>query len=152
MNLHAGHFLKVLFLLLILGIGLVMSDGPPKVYVYKVWVTASRPLTTVEAPAEGAIIVAVGADKRVILNGKEQFGMTENCERLTARLQQLFQERAARHHYRPSLNDCADGCVNRAVVLKAARSLSYREVAQVIEAVKGSRADPVILQIDGLEP
>ena len=42
--------------------------------------------------------------------------------------------------------------IERTVFVKAPRSISYGEVARVIDAVKGAGANPVGLQIDELEP
>jgi biopolymer transport protein ExbD len=40
--------------------------------------------------------------------------------------------------------------IEKTVFIKAPRSISYGEVAKVIDGVKGAGADPVGLQLDGL--
>ena len=63
----------------------------------------------------------------------------ENTDVLIRRLSEVFAGRKA------DLND------QRTVFIKAPRSLSYGDVAKHIDAVKAAGADPISLQIDGLE-
>ncbi len=41
--------------------------------------------------------------------------------------------------------------IEKTVFIRAPRSLNYGEVARLIDAVKGTGADPIGLQIDDLE-
>jgi biopolymer transport protein ExbD len=62
-----------------------------------------------------------------------------DTESLTSRLRELFAKRLA------NFNE------ERTVFIKAPRTLSYGDVAKLIDAVKAGGADPVSLQIDDLD-
>jgi biopolymer transport protein ExbD len=81
-------------------------------------------------------------------------GTVEDTSKLSIALVKLFQERKLNHDYRYELRDrldlSEDARVQKTVFIKAPRSIAYGEVAKVIDGVKGAGADPIGLQLDGL--
>ena len=73
---------------------------------------------------------------------------------MSARLVALFAERTANRAYRADMISRFDvpdaDRIEKTVFIKAPRSIPYGEVTKVIDALKGAGADPVGLQLDGL--
>jgi biopolymer transport protein ExbD len=85
------------------------------------------------------LIVAVSLRSEVLLNEEVVNATIDEMTPLTERLKIIFAERSAQ------LNE------QRTVFIKAPRTISYGDVAKVIDAVKAAGTDPVSLQIDELE-
>ena len=102
------------------------------------------------------IVVAVNRAGAVSLNGGETLGTTRETSKLAVELAATFKRRLEAGAFRRGVIDPAtlpeDERVEKTVFVKAPRSISYGEVARVIDAVKGAGANPVGLQIDELEP
>jgi biopolymer transport protein ExbD len=73
---------------------------------------------------------------------------------LSGALVSLFKARKTNHVYRIELRSRIDlpedDRVEKTVFIKAPRSIPYGEVVRVIDGVKAAGADPVGLQLDGL--
>jgi biopolymer transport protein ExbD len=73
---------------------------------------------------------------------------------LSTKLIDLFKERKNNHVYRDELISRPDVPeeyrIERTVFIKAPRSISYGEVAKVIDGIKGAGAEPIGLQLDAL--
>lgn len=101
------------------------------------------------------LVVTIDHDLRLRLNGLEDdLGSVNDTSKLSETLGALFQRRREAHVYR---NDVAnvmdlpeDERTVKTVFIKAPRSISYGAVARVIDGVKGAGAQPIGLQIDGL--
>ena len=102
------------------------------------------------------LVVAINRAGAVSLNGGEPLGTTREMSKLAVELAATFRRRLEAGTFRRGVIDPAilpDGeRVEKTVFVKAPRSISYGEVACVIDAVKGAGANPVGLQIDELEP
>jgi biopolymer transport protein ExbD len=102
------------------------------------------------------LVVAIDRAGAVSLNGGAPLGTTAETSKLAAELSKTFRSRLEAGTFRRDVPDPAalpEGeRVVKTVFVKAPRSISYGEVARVIDAVKGAGADPVGLQIDELEP
>ena len=102
------------------------------------------------------LVVAISRAGAVCLNGGEPLGTTAEMSRVSGELATLFRRRAEAGTFRRGVIDPAtlpeDERIEKTVFVKAPRSISYGEVARVIDAVKGAGANPVGLQIDELEP
>ena len=101
------------------------------------------------------LVVTIEPDRTLKLNSLTDMGTIDDASKLTARLSDLFAERTKNHVYRAELRsriDLPDSVrIEKTVFIKAPRSISYGEVARVIDEIKGSGADPIGLQLDGLQ-
>ncbi|MCD9187306.1 MAG: biopolymer transporter ExbD [Pyrinomonadaceae bacterium] len=102
-----------------------------------------------------ALVVSLGKDSSLKLNGTGEVGTVEESDKLVARLRTVFQERKENKVYsenaalNASLSE--DERVEKTVFIKAPKSVDYGRVAKLIDAVKISGANPISLQIDDLE-
>ena len=101
------------------------------------------------------LVVTVLPDHTLRLNAlPDDMGTIEDTAKLSAFLLNLFNQRRANHVYRDDMRfrgDLPESLrIERTVFVKAPRSLSYGNVAKVIDGVKGGGADPVGLQLDDL--
>jgi len=115
----------------------------------------SKPDQTVPLnPDDLTLVVTIEADHTLKLNSLTDLGTVDDTAKLSARLVALFQERTKNHAYRAEMLTRVDvpeeRRIEKTVFIKAPRSISYGEVAKVIDGVKGAGADPVGLQLDGL--
>jgi biopolymer transport protein TolR len=105
-------------------------------------------------PNSKTLVVTIEADHTLKLNALGDMGTVEDMGKLSAKLAQVFQERRKNHVYRDEMSERIDVPedfrIERTVFIKAPRSISYGEVAKVIDGVKGAGADPIGLQLDGL--
>jgi biopolymer transport protein ExbD len=90
------------------------------------------------------LTVSVEKDKKLKINF-QGIGTLENTTPLSERRTQVFTERTENKVFEPNSNK-----VVRAVIVKAPRSCRYGDVAKLVDAVKSSGADPIVLQIDDL--
>ncbi|MDM7924039.1 MAG: biopolymer transporter ExbD [Pyrinomonadaceae bacterium] len=97
-------------------------------------------------PHPHTLVVSIGRDLAIDLNGERTGASTRSADVLSERLRQIFAERA-----RNGATSAKDPSrVESTVFIKAPKSISYGNVAFVVDAVKAAGADPVSLQIDGL--
>ena len=104
--------------------------------------------------APDTLVVTVNPDRTLKLNGLDDMGTVDDMTKLNQRLSSLFDERLKNRAYRPDMVTRTDLSererIQKTVFLKAPRNLSYGEVARIIDGLKGSGADPIGLQLDGL--
>ena len=100
------------------------------------------------------LVVTIEADHSLKLNSLGDLGTVDDSSKLSATLVKLFEERKNNHAYRYELltqTDLPDESrIERTVFIKAPRSISYGEVAKVIDSIKGAGASPIGLQLDDL--
>ena len=101
------------------------------------------------------LVVTVQPDHTLKLNGlDDDMGTVEDPSKLSAALVSLFKLRTTNHVYRAEMLSRIDVPeayrIERTVFVKAPRSIAYGEVAKVIDGLKGAGAEPVGLQLDGL--
>ena len=105
-------------------------------------------------PNPNTLVVTIEPDRTLRLNAIADMGTVDDTSKLSARLVSLFEERTRNHVYRDHLltrTDVPDYIrIEKTVFIKAPRSISYGEVARVIDGLKGAGASPVGLQLDGL--
>ena len=101
------------------------------------------------------LVVGINPDRTLNLNGITDMGTLDNVSTLVSKLQWLFEERTRNRSFRPEMLtriDLPDRLrIHRTVFIKAPRSISYGEVARLIDVVKGTGAEPVGLQLDNLQ-
>lgn len=88
--------------------------------------------------------ISLEKNKKLKINLQE-FGNLEDTALLTKKLSEIFSEREKLGVYEPNSDQ-----IVKAVIVKAPRSATYGDVVKIIDAVKSSGADPIILQIDDL--
>ena len=138
-------------LLVVLIIFMVVTPLKPSRFAAKL---PAPPEDRVLPPNPKTLVVTIEADRTLKLNALGDMGTVEDMGKLSAKLAQVFQERTKNHVYRDEMHDridlSEDVRIEKTVFIKAPRSMSYGEVAKVIDGVKGAGADPIGLQLDGL--
>ncbi|HEX8709584.1 MAG TPA: biopolymer transporter ExbD [Pyrinomonadaceae bacterium] len=115
-----------------------------------------RPLTGPPPVADIAtLVVTIKRDGTLELNQNGDMGSVNDTGKLSAALASLFQQRLEQHVYRYGLETRTDlpeeARVQKTVYIKAPTTIAYGEVAKVIDGIKGAGANPVGLQLDGLD-
>lgn len=128
-------------LLVLLIIFMVISPLKPSRFEAKIPAEPQKN-TAPPRPNPLSLIVDVGLDGKAKLN-KEDIG---DAGALGARLAEIFKTREQNGVYKEGTNE-----IEKTVFVKAPRALKYGEVVRIIDAVKGSGATPVGLQVDDLQ-
>jgi biopolymer transport protein ExbD len=150
-SINVTPLIDVLLVLLI--IFMVASPLRPHKFETKVPspIRDDRPLP----PDPLTLVVTVNADRTVQLNGLTDMGTVDDLSVLSSKLVAVFAERTKNRAYKPELALRADLSdaerIQKTVFIKAPRSLSYGEVARVIDGLKGTGASPIGLQVDALQ-
>lgn len=101
------------------------------------------------------LVVTIGSDRTLKLNALEGMGTVDDLTPLNSKLVSVFDERVRNRAFRHDLihrNDLPDRArIEKTVFIKAPRTISYGEVARVLDGLKGSGADPIGLQLDDLK-
>jgi biopolymer transport protein ExbD len=90
------------------------------------------------------VVSITGPEKKIKLN-QDEMGDVTDTSALANRLSQVFKDRESGGVFKEGTNE-----VEKTVFIKAPRLVKYGEVVKVIDAVKGSGATPIGLQIDDL--
>jgi biopolymer transport protein ExbD len=101
------------------------------------------------------LVVSIEPNRTLKLNQlDEDMGTVDDLSKLNLKLISLFQDRLRNRAYRPEMATRVDlpesERIEKTVFIKAPRSISYGEVARVMDGLKGSGANPIGLQLDGL--
>lgn len=104
---------------------------------------------------ESTLVVTVLANRTLKLNNlSEEMGTVDDPSRLATTLSALFKARLKNRAFRDEMivrTDLPDNLrIQKTVFVKAPRSIPYGEVAKVIDGLKGAGAEPIGLQLDGL--
>lgn len=139
-------------LLVMLIIFMVAAPLKPHSFAAKL---PSEPDDRVLPPDPKTLVVTIQPDRTLKLNGlTNDMGTVEDPAKLSAFLTSLFRERKKNHVYRAEMLSRIDlpenSRIEKTVFIKAPRSIPYGEVAKVIDGLKGAGAEPVGLQLDGL--
>lgn len=104
---------------------------------------------------ELSLVVTIEPDLSLKLNQTGDMGTTSDTGKLSAALVHVFERRREAHTYGRAFASRVDlpedERVLKTVFIKAPRSITYGEVARVIDGIKAAGASPVGLQIDELE-
>lgn len=99
-----------------------------------------------EAHSCGYLVVSVPCDGTLYL-GREEVGSLADTTTLTATLRTIFERREQLQLYAPapdlSLEVPKDRQIERTVYIKAARGLSYGEIADLVSVIKEAGADRI---------
>ena len=150
-NINVTPLIDVLLVLLI--IFMVISPLKPTKFEAKI-PQEPRDITNVKTN-DNALVVALEPDYSLRLNAESDLGTTEDTEKLIERLKRVFKERKENGIFAENTalnaNSTTDEMIEKTVFIKAPRGTDYGSVAKVIDAVKLSGANPISLQMDGLQ-
>ncbi len=90
------------------------------------------------------LVVTIQNDGQIKLNN-ESNGDLSNTQILNVRLAKIFDDRVKYEVYEEKTNK-----IFKKVIIRATPSTKYGDVVKVIDAVKESGAEPIVLQIDDL--
>jgi biopolymer transport protein ExbD len=92
------------------------------------------------------IVVTATENRKLYLNS-DQMGTLDNPNELLDRLAEVFRGREQHHVYRDGIEATSplpeDQRIEKTVYLKVARSIRYGDVADLIEELKGTGANPI---------
>ena len=104
---------------------------------------------------DDTLVVTINADRTLKLNSLTGMGTVDDLSPLVDKLRSLFAERlklrAYRHDLALRLDLPESQRIEKTIFIKAPRSLKYGDVARVMDGLKGAGAEPVGLQLDGLQ-
>lgn len=149
-NINVTPLIDVLLVLLII----FMVVSPLKPTDFKMKIPREPKSTDISTVNEDALVVLLKADSSLGLNAENDLGTAQNPDKLIERLAQVFQERTQNRHYaqdsqlKSNLTEAEK--IEKTVFIKAPRTIDYGSVTKVIDAVKTAGANPISLQIDGL--
>ena len=140
-------------LLVLLIIFMVAAPLKPSRFLAKV---PDQPLNRDDVqPDIRTLVVTIEPDRTLKLNELTGMGTVDDLTPLNAKLVSLFEERRRNHVYRHDMvarNDVPEQRrIEKTVFIRAPLSIPYGEVARVMDGLKGSGADPIGLQLDGLK-
>ena len=135
-------------LLVLLIIFMVVTPMKPSAFEAKI---PSEPRNPPGEPDPLTLIVIVDSDSMIRLNSEELRASVDAPSPLTARLESIFQQREQNLVYAYDASGEITAQIQKAVFIKAPAGLPYGSVAKVVDAVKMAGANPIGLQIDGLE-
>ena len=132
-------------LLVLIIIFMLISPLKPSKFEAKV---PAEPKDDTSAPAKPnplTLVVTLDKSGAIELN-KEKMGNVADTTNLTAKLTQVFKDRAdSGTALKEGTNE-----VEKTLFVKAPRSIKYGDVVKIIDAVKVAGAQPIGLQIDDL--
>jgi biopolymer transport protein ExbD len=140
-------------LLVLLIIFMVAAPLRPHRFLAKV---PEVPLNRTDIPPDPlTLVVTIEPDRTLKLNQVPDMGTVDDLSKLNLKLISIFEERRRNRAFRPEMISRTDlpetQRVQKTVFIKAPRSISYGEVARVLDGLKGSGADPIGLQLDDLK-
>ncbi|MFN2493953.1 MAG: biopolymer transporter ExbD [Pyrinomonadaceae bacterium] len=102
------------------------------------------------------LVVTVAPDRTLKLNQfSGDMGTVDDPSKLAIALLSLFKERRQNHVYRTEvlsgMGVPEDSRIEKTVYIKAPRSIAYGDVARILDELKSVGAEPVGLQLDGLD-
>lgn len=150
-TINVTPLIDVLLVLLVI----FMVVAPLKPAAFKTRIPA-EPIDRHEtAVNKDSLVVIIGKDTALQLNGERPLGTITDPEPLVARLKAVFAGRVLNGNISRSFSEAAErpfsDRAERTVFIKAPRDVPYGNVANVVDAVKLAGAYPVSLQIDLLD-
>lgn len=138
-------------LLVVLIIFMIAAPLRPHSFAAKL---PAEPDDRVLPPDPKTLVVTIEPDRTLKLNGLSDMGTVDDYSKLSHALVSLFEQRKTNHVYRYEMLSRTDVPedyrIEKTVFIRAPRSIPYGEVAKIIDGLKGAGADPVGLQLDGL--
>jgi biopolymer transport protein ExbD len=142
--------IDVLLVLLII----FMVAAPLKPHRFLTKVPSQPPDNRNIPPGPLTLVVTIEPDRTLKLNRLSDMGTVDDLSPLNQKLVSVFEERLRNHAYREDMifrTDLPESeRIEKTVFIKAPRSISYGEVARVLDGLKGTGAAPIGLQLDDL--
>jgi|SRR5882724_7692591 len=143
--------IDVLLVLLII----FMVSAPLRPHNFRVKLPSELPKDQTLLADPNTLLVTIQPDNSLKLNGLTDYmGTVDDSSKLSETLVALFNLRKKNHVYRDELitrfDLPEDARIQKTVFVKAPRAMPYLNVAKVIDGLKGAGAEPVGLQLDGL--
>jgi biopolymer transport protein ExbD len=149
-NINVTPLIDVLLVLLI--IFMVAAPLKPHRFIAKLPAEPQPELPL--QPNIHTLVVTIEPDRTLKLNALTDMGSVSDPSKLTAKLVELFAERTRNKVYRAELADRLDVPeslrIEKTVFIRAPRTIPYGEVVQVMDGLKATGAEPIGLQVDGL--
>ena len=149
-NINVTPLIDVLLVLLI--IFMVAAPLKPHRFVAKLPAQPQPELPL--PPNDHTLVVTIEPDRTLRLNALTDMGTVDDLSKLNARLISLFAERTRNKVYRAEMLDRLDlpeqVRIEKTVFIKAPRTIPYGLVVQVMDGLKATGAEPIGLQLDGL--
>jgi biopolymer transport protein ExbD len=150
-NINVTPLIDVLLVLLI--IFMVAAPLKPHRFLTKL------PTIPHDNPPSGTnidtLVVTIEPDRTLKLNGLSDMGTVDDLSPLSVKLKWVFEERTKNRVYRADMVTRLDlpeqQRIEKTVFIKAPRSITYGEVARVLDGLKGTGAEPIGLQLDNLK-
>lgn len=98
-----------------------------------------------------ALVVTVDHERKLGLNTGTFSATIDEPDAIVTRLKEIFLQRTINRAFASDPKANGDPVIEKTVFIKAPKSLDYGSVARVVDAVKSSGANPVGLQLDGLD-
>ena len=150
-NINVTPLIDVLLVLLII----FMVAAPLKPHRFLTKLPATPHDDRLIRPHDLTLVVTIEPDRTLKLNNLSDMGTVDDLSPLSSELRSIFEERTRQRAYRADLIARADlpeqQRIEKTVFIKAPRSISYGEVARVLDGVKGTGAEPIGLQLDNLK-
>ena len=138
-------------LLVLLIIFMVAAPLKPSRFLAKV---PAEPDDRLLPPNDLTLVVTIQPDRTLMLNSLKDMGTIEDTSKLSSRLVRLFEDRRMNRAYRYEMIMRPDvpeeDRIQKTVFIKAPREFVYSDVVKVIDGLKGAGANPIGLQLDGL--
>jgi biopolymer transport protein ExbD len=149
-DINVTPLIDVLLVLLI--IFMVAAPLKPARFAAKL---PSEPHDLPVRPNIETLVVTIEPDRTLKLNALADMGTVDDMSKLASKLVWLFEERTRNRLYREDMSTRSDVPerlrIEKAVFIKAPRSMPYGEVMRVMDGLKGTGADPIGLQLDELK-
>jgi biopolymer transport protein ExbD len=130
-----------------------MVAAPLKPHRFMAKLPAEPLKNPVVQPNINTLVVTIQPDRTLMLNGLTDMGTVDDLSKVTEKLIDVFAERTRNRAYRTdvSLSNLPENLrIEKTVFIKAPRAMSYGEVVRVMDGLKATGADPIGLQLDGL--
>ena len=149
-NINVTPLIDVLLVLLI--IFMVAAPFRPHRFLAKL---PAEPQPELPAhPNDKTLVVTIEPDRTLRLNSLTDMGSVDDPSKLSAKLIALFAERTRNKVYRAEMLDRLDlpeqARIEKTVFIKAPLGIRYGEVMRVMDGLKVTGAEPIGLQLDGL--
>jgi len=150
-NINVTPLIDVLLVLLII----FMVAAPLRPHRFLAKVPSPPENNPLIKPNDNTLVVTIEPDRTLKLNSLTDMGTVDDLSKLSLKLTSLFEERTRNHAYRADLLTAIHLPehlrIEKTVFIKAPRSISYGEVARVVDGLKATGAEPIGLQLDDLK-
>jgi biopolymer transport protein ExbD len=146
-NINITPLIDILLVLLII----FMMISPLQPARFEAKVPSEPEPDSTALPNPHSLTVTVDRNLQLKLNRRDEMGTVDDISKLSAELVEIFEHRRKNGVYRMNSENAGERKIETTVFIKAPRSISYGNMAKVIDGVKGTGAEPIALQIDDLE-